>query len=145
MGNNLLKEKLDYLFLKVYGITLNEMNKENKEHTKIIVRIDCLENFYDNSYTYFLLPCPNEFWKYRLYRVLGSGKYGYKVEELEYMDFRECYNLIDKDGKCHWKRYKDNHLMFKVKAKQLKQRYGFDGLYHYTDFSNLKVYLTVDI
>lgn len=66
MGNNLLKEKLDYLFLKVYGITLNEMNKENKEHTKIIVRIDCLENFYDNSYTYFLLPCPNEFWKYRL-------------------------------------------------------------------------------
>lgn len=138
MGNNLLKEKLDYLFLKVYGITLNEMNKENKEHTKIIVRIDCLENFYDNSYTYFLLPCPNEFWKYRLYRVLGSGKYGYKVEELEYMDFRECYNLIDKDGKCHWKRYKDNHLMFKVKAKQLKQRYGFDGLYHYTDFSNLK-------
>ena len=31
--------------------------------------------------------------------------------------------------------------MFKVKAKQLKQRYGFDGLYHYTVF-NLKCIFT---
>ena len=74
MSKNLLKERMDYLFLKVYGVTLDEMDLENETHEEIILGINSLENFYDNSYTYFILPSPYDLWEYKLYRVIGSGK-----------------------------------------------------------------------
>lgn len=137
MSKNLLKERMDYLFLKVYGVTLDEMDLENETHEEIILGIDSLENFYDNSYTYFILPSPYDLWEYKLYRVIGSGKHGFTVEDLGYI---ESYHdtIIDKDGKCHWKGYKEGRFLFEAKVKVLKEKYGFDGLYHYTDFSNLR-------
>lgn len=39
--------------------------------------------------------------------------------------------------KRHWKRYKKDYKLFKVALEQLKEKYGFNGLYHFTDFSNL--------
>ena len=130
MSKNLLKERMDYLFLKVYGVTLDEMDLENETHEEIILGINSLENFYDNSYTYFILPSPYDLWEYKLYRVIGSCKHGFTVEDLGYI---ESYHdtIIDKDRKCHWKGYKEGCFLFEAKVKVLKEKYGFDGLYNY--------------
>ena len=55
-------------------------------------------------------------------------KHGFTVEDLGYI---ESYNdiIIDKDGKCHWKGYKEDRFLFEAKVKVLKENYGFDGLY----------------
>lgn len=139
MRKKLLKARMDYLFMRLYGTTLEEMDLD--KHEQIIIGIDSLENFYDDSYTYFILPSPYAFWEYYLYRVIGSGKHGFTIENLGYIEPDRIYSkagLIDKDGKSHWKQYKEEHWMFKIMVNHLKNKYGFDGLYHFTDFSNLK-------
>ncbi len=137
MGTNLLEGRMDYLFRKLYGCTISQMNLQDFEG--IIMGIDAIDNFYDDSYTYFILPDVDAFWEYNLYRVLGSGKYGFTIEELGYIDPDEvCGGIIDENGKCHWERYKEDRFWFEIIVKQLKEKYGFDGLYHVTDFSNLQ-------
>ena len=137
MNNAVLKRKMDFLFREVYGITLEEMDIENQEHAMIIFGIDWLDNFYDETYTYFILPEADLSMEYTLYRVIGSGKYGYTVEDLGYVYPLGNDAIIDKSGKCYWKKYKEDYTFIKLKVEQLKKYYGFDGLYHYTDFSNL--------
>lgn len=137
MVRDLLKEKMDYLFQTVYGKTLDKMTIE--ECQEIREEINFSNNFYDNSYTYFILPAPYDLCEYNLYRVLGSGKCGFTIEDLGYIDPDEFHvELIDKDGKCDWESYKEDRFWFEIILTQLKQKYGFDGLYHVTDFSNLK-------
>ena len=45
----------------------------------VITGIDSIDNFYDDSYTYFILPDIDDFGEYNLYRVLGSGNSYYSL------------------------------------------------------------------
>ncbi|HHZ00418.1 MAG TPA: DUF4433 domain-containing protein [Tissierellia bacterium] len=136
MKKSLAEEKRDFLFKTIYGETLEEMFIEDDEDKMFeIAELAGLSN-YDNSGTFFILPVKG-LDAYNLYRITGSGKLGFDIEELGCIDLKDTI-IFDKVGNCKWKKYKKDYNLLKDTVDVLKARYNFNGLYHFTDFSNLK-------